>query len=52
MPPRKTLDAFLDQGERRSGEDNLGIINDEEVRTALQSGIERNYDRAVTFWDA
>ncbi|KAH9841009.1 uncharacterized protein C8Q71DRAFT_701269 [Rhodofomes roseus] len=51
MPPRRTLDAFLDQGEQRGGQDEQGIINDDEVRKALQPGTERNYDRSVALWD-
>lgn len=50
MPPRKTLDAFLDQGDQRSGHDGSGIINNEEVRKVLQSGTERNYKRAVALY--
>jgi hypothetical protein len=48
MPPRRTLDTFLDQGEQRNSQDELGIINDE-VQKALQS--KRSYDRSVALWD-
>lgn len=51
MGPRRTLDAFLDQGEQRGGQDERGIINDDEVRKALQPGTERDYDRSVALWD-
>lgn len=47
MPRRRTLDAFLTQGELRGGDDEEGgIITNEEVRRPLQGGTERNYSRA------
>ncbi|KAI0252177.1 hypothetical protein BJV78DRAFT_1281944 [Lactifluus subvellereus] len=36
---------------QRGSKDELGIINDDEVRKVLQSGTERNYDRSVVLWD-
>lgn len=51
MGPRRKLDAFLDQGEQRGGQDERGIINDDELRKALQPGTERDYDRSVALWD-
>ncbi|KAF8800162.1 hypothetical protein BYT27DRAFT_6837253 [Phlegmacium glaucopus] len=50
MPPCRTLDAFLDQGEQRGGRDESGTINNKEVRKALQSGTERNYSCAVALY--
>ncbi|KAK0490807.1 hypothetical protein IW261DRAFT_1555973 [Armillaria novae-zelandiae] len=51
MPPRRTLAAFLDQGDQRGGRDESGIINNEEVQKPLQSRTERNYSRAVALND-
>ncbi|KAI0956552.1 hypothetical protein AcW1_005203 [Taiwanofungus camphoratus] len=51
MQPCRTLDAFLNQGKQRGGQDEQGIINDDKVWKVLQPRTERNFDRSVALWD-
>ena len=52
MSRRQNFDAFLAKGALRSGNDEQGIVNDEQVWRPLQPGTERNYDRAGGLWVA
>ena len=50
MPRRQNLHEFLAQGELKSGQDEEGIINDEQVQRPIQPGTQRNYKRVGDLW--
>ena len=50
MPTPNSAEDFFKRARERGAENEMGIINDEEIKKELQPGAKNNYRRALTLW--